>query len=114
MSNNVAEYYALIELVKWYKENRLAVPLKVYSDSQLVVNQMNGVWAVRGGLYLPYYNRLLDMLDAATYQNLTFEWIPGEENLADELAKSILRQHGVRVIERKREKKGEKLRLSED
>ncbi|KAL0311658.1 UNVERIFIED_CONTAM: hypothetical protein Scaly_2920700 [Sesamum calycinum] len=54
-SNNVAEYQALIlgsEIVVDAKQ----LPLKLYGDSQLVVNQLLGLYEVKKPELLPYHN----------------------------------------------------------
>ncbi|KAL0336574.1 UNVERIFIED_CONTAM: hypothetical protein Sradi_4869300 [Sesamum radiatum] len=54
-SNNVAEYQALIlglEIAVDAKQ----LPLKVYGDSQLVVNQFLGLYEVKKPELLPYHN----------------------------------------------------------
>ena len=53
-TNNVAEYRALIkglEIAAQFKANRVAV----FSDSELVVRQMNGTYKVKSGGPLPLY-----------------------------------------------------------
>ncbi len=53
-TNNVAEYRALIkglEIAAQFKANRVAV----FSDSELVVRQMNGTYKVKSGGLLPLY-----------------------------------------------------------
>ena len=58
MTNNVAEYAALIYVLKEVKrcglENKLLV---IRSDSQLLVNQMNRKWAVKAELVMPLYRQ---------------------------------------------------------
>lgn len=44
-SNNRAEYLALLMALKHAKKRRAAI-LRIYSDSQLIVNQVNGTWKV--------------------------------------------------------------------
>lgn len=101
MSNNVGEYSALIALVEWYKSNNITESITVYSDSQLVVNQMCGIWGVHKGLYIPYYEKLTDMLDVKTFDKLKFFWIPREQNWeADKLSKDIFISHGITLTER--------------
>ncbi|KAK4385721.1 hypothetical protein Sango_2696100 [Sesamum angolense] len=54
-SNNIADYQALIlglEIVVDAKQ----LPLKVYGDSQLVVNQLLGLYEVKKPELLPYHN----------------------------------------------------------
>ncbi len=46
-TNNVAEYAALILGLTTLKERNLFQPLKIYSDSQLMVCQLNGTYKIR-------------------------------------------------------------------
>lgn len=79
MSNNVAEYAALCEVLGFFlnaKMNRL--PIEVRSDSKLLVNQMNGIWEARKGLYVEKYLEAKDL--ASRFDRIAFKWIPREEN----------------------------------
>lgn len=109
MSNNVGEYFALIKLLEWYlttgKLSGIGIldyePLIICSDSQLVVNQMNGSFRVIKGLYVPYYNRASTVVKQhGLNDKLNFRWIPREQNLADELSVRALTEIGI--IRRKR------------
>ncbi|KAL0396596.1 UNVERIFIED_CONTAM: hypothetical protein Scaly_0108000 [Sesamum calycinum] len=84
-SNNVAEYQALIlglEIAVDAKQ----LPLKVYGDSQLVVNQLLGLYEVKKPELLPYHNyakRLMGWLG-----DVELEHLPRKDNKqADALAK---------------------------
>ncbi|MCW4030837.1 MAG: ribonuclease HI family protein, partial [Candidatus Bathyarchaeota archaeon] len=44
-TNNEAEYKALISALRKAKE--LAEEIEIYSDSNLIVNQMNGHWRIK-------------------------------------------------------------------
>jgi len=44
-TNNEAEYNALLKALRWLKENRI-LGAKIYMDSQLVVNQIKGLYSV--------------------------------------------------------------------
>lgn len=50
-TNNVAEYTAVIEALKWFKNNLAdldnLVTIKFYLDSSLVVNQLNGFFKIK-------------------------------------------------------------------
>jgi len=85
MSNNVAEYVAIAELlgeVSKYDENA-----EIYGDSALVVNQLNRKWKIRGGLYRPYYEKAKALFDPLR-QRIYLQWVPREENQeCDELSK---------------------------
>lgn len=78
MTNNVAEYTALIYALKEIKrlglENKF---LTIRSDSQLLVNQMNRKWAVKAPLIVSLYKLAKDLVNRLHYR---VEWIPREEN----------------------------------
>ncbi|KAL0339280.1 UNVERIFIED_CONTAM: hypothetical protein Sangu_1450100 [Sesamum angustifolium] len=84
-SNNIAEYQALIlglEIVVDAKQ----LPLKVHGDSQLVVNQLLGLYEVKKPELFPYHNyakRLMGWLG-----DVELEHLPRKDNKqADALAK---------------------------
>ena len=101
MSNNVGEYSALLELLHWYISENRKETITVYSDSQLVINQMKGFWGVHKGFYLPYYEKVTDLFTQEIFERFKFLWIPREKNWeADKLSKSALTAQGVRITER--------------
>ena len=58
-SNNEAEYKALIEGLRLAKKLQ-ARNIQVYSDSQLVVNQMNDIYLARGDRMTTYLEKQRD------------------------------------------------------
>ncbi len=95
MSNNAAEYSGLVASLEWYKANKRNDKVNIYSDSDLLVKQMTGVYrAKRGskkGLYYPYYQQAVSLLNDIGRSQFRFEWIPREANTeADELSKEVL------------------------
>ena len=52
MSNNLAEYAGVLHILK-YLCARPPGRVTIHGDSNLVINQLNGKWRVRKGLYLP-------------------------------------------------------------
>lgn len=106
MSNNVAEYSALIALLEWYKKivngSGERPSIEVFADSQLVVNQMKKdlPWKIHPGkLYSSYaYKAKGIILDLIIIDLITFTWIPREQNwLADELSKKPLIEAQVNI-----------------
>lgn len=87
MTNNVAEYTALIRALKEIRKLELEKEkVLVRSDSKLLVNQMNGNWKVKAPLVLPLYHKVKVL---AAGIDLTIQWIPREENEeADGLARN--------------------------
>lgn len=96
ISNNVAEYSALIEAFNIAKSRYgTDIHLTIYGDSQLVINQMNKEWNIGQGMYTEYAVRALHL--ALQFQKLTFEWIPRERNtFADGLSKRALAEKGIK------------------
>ena len=89
MTNNVAEYHAVIRALIWaYKEGYTEVLIR--TDSQLVVNQVEGLWSCNA----PNLHRLLGRVRGAQkYINLRMEWIPRERNEeADTLSRYAYKQ----------------------
>ena len=98
-SNNVAEYTGFItvaqQLLLHYP---LASTFIIRGDSNLVVQQLQGRWKIRGGHYVPYHYRAQVLWNAlrAQCRAVTLEWIPRDQNgLADQLSKDVLRRAGV-------------------
>lgn len=90
MTNNIAEYGAVIGAIKELVQMKLwRERVVVRTDSQLVVNQLKKKWSC----FQPHLVKLRDeclslvqMFDG----NLTFEWVPREENgEADEMSRSL-------------------------
>lgn len=87
-SNNIAEYCALGWLCKYLIDNNLTDrEIYIFGDSKLVIEQMQGNWAMRSGKYIPYAERCLELLHK--FEAWPFlEWIPKEKNQeADELSR---------------------------
>ena len=83
--NNETEYEVLIAGLKLAKELKVN-NLKLYSDSQLVVNQVNETYQVRGGKTVTYLEKEKELIRlVATF---TIEVVPRSKNShEDALAK---------------------------
>lgn len=83
-TNNEAEYEAIIALMEAAIEAG-APSVRIFGDSQLVVNQLNGEWVVRSATLQSYWSRARTLMQKA---NATVSWVPREQNTkADELSK---------------------------
>ncbi|KAL0411802.1 UNVERIFIED_CONTAM: hypothetical protein Slati_3769900 [Sesamum latifolium] len=74
-SNNMAEYQALIFELKMDVDTKQR-HLKVYGDSQLVINQLLGLYEVKKPELLPYHNyakRLMGWLGDVELEHLPRE-----------------------------------------
>ena len=81
MSNNRAEYEAIILVFK-YLESLPPGHAIARGDSDLVINQLNGKWAARKGLYYSTYleaRELLCRLRSLGWQ-VDLLWIPRTQN----------------------------------
>lgn len=94
MSNNVAEYSALLAFIEWIGTN---IPATIYSDNRMLVKQMRGEWNVNKGLYVPIHNKVWKLLVSRKLpHDFGFVWIEREENTeADCLSKQALIRVGI-------------------
>src|SRR5579863_3658255 len=91
-TNNVAEYYALIAALDYAAANGIK-RLRVQSDSQLIVNQMKGLYKVKHPDLRPLHERAKKQ--AAGLESFTIQYVPREENRdADEMANAALDSTG--------------------
>jgi ribonuclease HI len=99
ITNNVMEYRAFLELLRCL-EVLAPSHVVIRGDSKLVVEQMNGRWGCRGGLYAPLYGEALLLLARVrkTHLSIRVEWVRREENEeADRLAGEELSKRGIRI-----------------
>ena len=87
MTNNIAEYHALIECLDYLSRDHSDDYIEVFGDSNLVVNMVNGTWGrknphKKAPHLLPLCLKARKLL--ASFDNIILQWIPREENqLAD-------------------------------
>ena len=97
MTNNVAEYSGLLGAACWLNEHVVKiktahnrVKITIRGDSQIVINQMGGIWEVKSRTsqhFVPLIRKLLDGYD------VTFEWVPREENQEADMFCSMAYKH---------------------
>lgn len=63
-TNNQAEYYGLIRLLEHLIKHPSAKSVLIYMDSELVVNQIKGFYAVKNEGLRPLYNKAKSLLSA--------------------------------------------------
>jgi acyl dehydratase/ribonuclease HI len=87
-TNNVAEYYALIAALDYAAANGIR-RLRVLSDSQLIVNQIKGLYKVKHPVLRPLHERAKKQ--AASLESFAIQYVPREQNAdADDLANAAL------------------------
>lgn len=78
MTNNVAEYSALIQALQAVRKLCLTEEkIVLRSDSKLLVSQMRGEWKVRGTRIVPLHAKAKELTEGL---NVDFAWVPREEN----------------------------------
>ena len=84
-TNNVAEDTALARALEWLVANNLvSEKVEIKSDSKLVVNQLAGIYKVKGKRIIPLYKQVL--LLKTKFSDIEIRWIPrGENKEADRL-----------------------------
>ena len=87
-TNNVAEYQGLIEGLRRAKKLN-ATDVEVFSDSELLVRQMNGEYRVKNEGLKPLFEKANTL--AADFEEFRISHIPREQNTqADEMANKAM------------------------
>ena len=76
-TNNEAEYSSLLQMAEMLV-NLKATSVKIYGDSQLVVNQINGLWQVKNDRMRLFHSRTLAAL--SLIPNWTLEHVFRDQN----------------------------------
>ena len=83
VTNNVAEYRTLIAALERLRaeigDNVRMSALHVYGDSQLVINQVNGVWKVKKPWLQPLCDEVVRLLD--DFRVYSLSWQPRTESV---------------------------------
>jgi len=95
-TNNVAEYQAVIEALKWLDKKEIKTNvkgrpvIKFFLDSMLVVNQLNGFFKIKNS-YLRDLVIEIRQLEISTKGQISYHYIPREKNQkADDLVNQII------------------------
>ncbi|NLT24946.1 MAG: ribonuclease HI family protein [Syntrophorhabdus sp.] len=88
MTNNMAEYEALLRALTIAVEHSVK-DVTVYTDSQLVANQVTGVYKIKNKTLFGYVRRVKEIV--SNFEHFTIQYIPREQNReADKLAKDAI------------------------
>ncbi|HEY3278177.1 MAG TPA: ribonuclease HI family protein [Syntrophorhabdaceae bacterium] len=92
MTNNMAEYEALIHALEKAKES-MVKRVHVYTDSLLLANQINGIYKIHNACLQEYANKARIIM--RLFDSFSVKHIPREENrMADKLAKKGVQKKG--------------------
>lgn len=87
-TNNVAEYTALLTALAEAQTMQIG-QLSVFSDSELMVRQMNGEYRVRDEKLIPLYEKARQL--ASKLKKVTYTHVPrGRNKIADQLANQAI------------------------
>ena len=87
-TNNVAEYRAVIGALEWIKSQPRPAVVNFYSDSTLVVNQLQGLWKIKQAHLKPLIDEVRRLAEGLI---VTFTAIPRAQNeAADALVNQAL------------------------
>lgn len=84
-TNNQAEYHALhkaLQYMHYHMDFGYDDVIHIYGDSQVIINQMNGLWKVRSPNLLGLYRQCRDHMEYFSRSPIPiyFEWIPRNKN----------------------------------
>lgn len=93
-TNNLAEYQAVINALQWLRQNdQLSnpVPVNFYLDSQLVINQLNGLYKIKHPILKLKYLEILKLKKNLKFKIVNFSYLPRSQNYhADALVNETL------------------------
>lgn len=102
VTNNVLEYVAVAKAVLAYAETGLGGVLVVRTSSQLVANQMRGVWPVKRGAYVRAWQTTSTLCQNCPF-DIRWQWVSQSKNVrAVTLASEVLAEIGVLVASNRR------------
>lgn len=112
-TNNFAEYMAPIKALNWVESSMEekfndVETIKVKSDSQLLVNQINGDWSVKSSNIVELYEELKSLIDKLEERSVSVDFIhiKREKNdRADGLAQTAIKDHRTLQKIKKKDKK---------
>jgi ribonuclease HI len=71
-TTNEAEYQTLILLLEYLQLNNIS-DVQIYSDSMIVVNQINGTWRINSETLKPYWTKAVVILNQL--RNVKINWV---------------------------------------
>lgn len=81
ITNNEAEYLAVIEALNFVEESS---DVWILSDSKLIVNQMKMEWHIKEERLRELFEKVINIIDKKKLK-FKIEWIPREENKAGKI-----------------------------
>lgn len=94
LTNNQAEYQSLILALTEAKKNALAKNIRVFLDSELLVNQLKGLYRVKDKILKTLFDKTKELI--LGFSSVEFCHIPREKNKrADNLVNKVLNERNT-------------------
>ncbi len=84
-TNNQAEYQAVIEALSWVVKNKTTSQLKFNLDSQLVVNQLKGLYKINDANLKIKNSLIKKIILENSLSNINWNYVPRSQNYAADL-----------------------------
>mmetsp|Transcript_12959 Transcript_12959/g.19743 ORF Transcript_12959/g.19743 Transcript_12959/m.19743 type:complete len:164 (+) Transcript_12959:212-703(+) len=94
ISNNQAEYEGIEAALQYMVDNGIeCYGLYIRGDSEVVINQLDGVYEVRSPNIRGYYNTVVNLLGCVSYHFVKYRHVERHMNdVADELANDAIHE----------------------
>jgi len=91
-TNNVAEYTAVIEALKWLRIGYKGEDLEFYLDSNLVISQLSGIFKIKNSKIRDLVFQIREL--ETDFSRIRYNHVPREKNKeADRLVNQALDEH---------------------
>lgn len=91
-TNNIAEYQAVVAALEWLISSEKRGDFHFFLDSQLVVNQLNGIWKIKDA-NLRGKIILIRQLEATLNCQIKYVAVPREQNTAADRLVNLALDH---------------------
>jgi ribonuclease HI len=82
-TNNTAEWAGVVDALEWMVEEKVgAHRLRIIGDSQLIINQVKGVWACKKDHLREAYKDAIKALSECCGSHYSAKWVPRALNAA--------------------------------
>ena len=93
-TNNVAEYTAIVEALKWLGPNKKGAQLHFFLDSQLAASQLNGIFKVKNAKIRELLVKIRELENE--FGKIIYQHVPRDQNKeADKQVNIALDQRSI-------------------
>ncbi len=93
-TNNVAEYTAIVEALKWLSNHKKGEDLQFFLDSLLAASQLNGIYKVKNAKIRELLVKIRELENQ--FSKITYQHVPRDQNIeADKQVNIALDQRSI-------------------